>query len=80
MTPELLRDRLRANLFDGDQSGVVTMKISTLLDEVVDILGGIEADECPCGHDDSEHVHYCSHETETGSCSCDAEYAREPKP
>ena len=30
--------------------------------------------ECPCGHGDDEHVHYCFHEERTGSCSCDAEY------
>lgn len=29
-----------------------------------------------CGHDQMEHVHYCSHEEETGSCDCNAEYAR----
>lgn len=29
-----------------------------------------------CGHDDNEHVHYCSHDERTGSCDCNAEYAR----
>lgn len=33
-----LRDVLRANLFDGDESGVVTMPVATLLTDVVDIV------------------------------------------
>jgi hypothetical protein len=35
-----------------------------------------EPDDCPCGHDDSQHVHYCSVETDGGDCPCNAEYAR----
>jgi len=35
--PEL-RDLLRANMFDGDEDGTVTMPVATLLDEVVDIV------------------------------------------
>ena len=38
MDRETMRETLRANLFDGDEGGTVTMKISTLLDEVIDIL------------------------------------------
>jgi hypothetical protein len=32
-------------------------------------------DSCPCGHDDDEHVHYCSHD-DTSICPCNAEYVR----
>ena len=34
----LLRDVLRANLFDGDEGGTVTMPIARLLDEIVEIV------------------------------------------
>jgi hypothetical protein len=38
MEKSKLREIIRANLFDGDESGRVTMDISNLLDEVVDIV------------------------------------------
>lgn len=34
-------------------------------------------DECPCGHDENEHVHYCSAITDDGqSCGCVQNYVR----
>lgn len=33
---EYVRQYLRANLFDGDEGGVVTQQVSTLLDELVE--------------------------------------------
>ena len=32
--------------------------------------------DCPCGHDESDHVHYCSADMEQGSCDCAEEYVR----
>jgi hypothetical protein len=33
-----LRDHLRSNIFDGDEEGKVTMRISPLLDEVIEVV------------------------------------------
>jgi len=38
VTNEELRDLLRANMFDGDEDGTVTMRVASLLDEVVAII------------------------------------------
>ena len=35
-----------------------------------------EVPDCPCGHDESDHVHYCSADMEQGSCDCAEEYVR----
>lgn len=40
------------------------------------VWDSVPTDDCPCGHDDTEHVHYCSHELTTGSCPCNEEYIR----
>lgn len=37
-TPDDVRETLRANLFDGDEGGTVTMPIAHLLDEIVGVL------------------------------------------
>ena len=38
---------------------------------------GLDDNPCgECGHDQTEHVHYCSHEERETSCYCNAEYAR----
>lgn len=34
--------------------------------------------DCPCGHSEDQHVHYCSVDTDAGPCGCDVEYVRQP--
>jgi hypothetical protein len=38
---ESIRNRLRANLFDGDEGGTVTMSISDLLDQATEIVADL---------------------------------------
>lgn len=42
MNAEAVRQYLRANLFDGDESGVVTQSISSLLDDLVELFMGLQ--------------------------------------
>lgn len=37
-TKDAIKAKLRANLFDGEEGGVVTMKVETLLEEIGEIL------------------------------------------
>lgn len=52
-----LREYLRANLFDGDEGGTVTMPIATLLDELCDLFQWHSIE------------HHYRHNPNTGRCS-----------
>lgn len=38
MSRQEIRDMLAANMFDGNDTGTVTLKVSQLLDDVTDII------------------------------------------
>lgn len=42
VTRQEMRDHLRCNLFDGNEDGLTTMRVKTLLDEINNILFGEE--------------------------------------
>jgi len=44
--------------------------------EIVNFLKTYDLYECPCGHEEDNHVHYCPEESKEGSCSCTEDYIR----
>lgn len=39
-----VREYLRANMFDGDEGGILTQNISSLLDEIVELIMELDLD------------------------------------